>query len=156
MNHCRRTTSDNPDFQALVVLLDRDLAIRDGEDHAFYAQFNKIDSIKNVIVYYDEGTALGCGAFKKYDAETVEIKRMFVIPEHRGKGIAHAVLTELELWAAELGYSHCILETGIKQPEAIGLYQKSGYTIIPNYGQYENVENSVCMSKTISNKNKSE
>ncbi len=147
MSNCKRTTSDNLDFQALVVLLDRDLSIRDGDEHAFYAQFNKIDNIQNVIVYYEDGVALGCGAFKKYDSETVEIKRMFVTPEHRGKGIAHAILTELEIWAAALNYSQCILETGVKQPEAIGLYQKAGYTIIPNYGQYENVENSVCMKK---------
>jgi putative acetyltransferase len=74
---------------------------------------------------------------------------MFVEPASRGKGIAQQVLAELELWAKELHYTACILETGKKQPEAVALYTKSGYTIIPNYGQYLNVENSVCMKKGI-------
>jgi len=149
MNNCKKTSSENVDFKALVVMLDLDLSIRDGDEHAFYAQFNTMDTIKNIIVYYENNVALGCGAIKKYDSATAEIKRIFVVAEHRGKGIALAVLTALELWAKELGYTNCILETGINQPEAIGLYQKAKYEIIPNYGQYENVENSVCMRKSI-------
>lgn len=145
----KRTDSENPDFQNLVTALDKVLAFLDGEDHAFYAQFNKTDHLKNVVVWYEGDEALGCGAFRPYDAETVEIKRMYVKPEHRGKGIAHAVLEELEQWANELGYPTAILETGYKQLEAIGLYQKAGYQIIPNYGQYENIDNSVCMKKNI-------
>jgi putative acetyltransferase len=149
MTTFNRTNSDNTDFQQLVVLLDKDLAIRDGDEHAFYAQFNKIASIRNVVVCYMDEKPIGCGAFKAYAPNTVEIKRMFVLPEYRGHGIGHKVLNELELWAAESGYGECILETGKKQPEAIRLYQKAGYNIIKNYGQYENVENSVCMSKVI-------
>ena len=144
-----RTTSDDNDFRELVVLLDKDLAIRDGDDHGFYAQFNKIDTIKNVIVCFMDEKPIGCGAFKPYDEKTVEIKRMFVQPEYRGHGIGLNILKELELWAAELNYPECILETGKKQPEAIRLYEKAGYNIIKNYGQYEHVENSVCMLKTI-------
>lgn len=142
-----RTDSDHPDFRTLVALLDQDLAVRDGEDHAFYAQFNKVDKIKHVVVAYLETQAIGCGAIRAYDPDTVEVKRMFVHPDHRGKGLAGAVLAELETWAAELGYLRCILETGQMQPEAIRLYLKSGYAIIPNYGQYAGVENSVCMEK---------
>jgi putative acetyltransferase len=149
MTSYARTTSDNTDFQSLVILLDADLKIRDGDDHPFYDQFNKIQNIRNVVLCYVDGKAAGCGAFKEYDSKTVEIKRMFVIPEQRGKGIALTILKELEFWAMELNYSACILETGKKQPEAIALYQKAGYTIIPNYGPYENVENSVCMRKFI-------
>lgn len=144
-----RTHSDNADFRALVVLLDEELAIRDGAEHSFYAQFNKLDAIKHVVLVYAEDEAVGCGAFKEYSPDTVEIKRMFVRPEHRGRGVAGAVLAELEKWAAELRYKVCLLETGFKQPEAIGLYEKSGYTRIPNYGQYEGVENSVCMKKAL-------
>jgi putative acetyltransferase len=144
-----RTNSDNQDFQALVKFLDKDLAIRDGEEHAFFAQFNKLDSIKNVIVVYQNETPVGCGAFKHFDAETVEIKRMFVLLEHRGKGIAVEVLRELENWAIEEKYQFAVLETGYKQPEAIRLYEKSDYKIIPNYGQYIGIENSVCMKKTL-------
>lgn len=144
-----RTTSENPDFRALVALLDQDLAVRDGAEHAFYAQFNKIDLIRHAVVAYLDGEAVGCGAFKEYSAAEVEVKRMYVRPAHRGQGVAAAVLTGLEQWARELGYTACVLETGKKQPEAIRLYEKSGYARTPNYGQYAGVENSVCMRKAV-------
>jgi len=145
----KRANSTNPDFQNLVRLLDQDLKIRDGEDHDFYHQFNKTDALKNTIIAYLHDQPVGCGAFKNYDPQTVEIKRMFVHPDFRGQGIASGILKELEAWASELNYAACILETGKNQPEAIALYQKVGYTIIPNYGQYAAVENSVCMRKTL-------
>ncbi len=145
----KRTTSDDPDFQSLVALLDKDLAVKYGDEQAFYAQFNKIDTIENAVVFSHKGEALGCGAFRAFDNKTVEIKRMFVQPDFRGRGIGDAILKELEQWAAEINYTACILETGKKQPEAIKLYQKTGYIIIPNFGQYANVENSVCMKKSI-------
>ena len=75
---------------------------------------------------------------------------MYVKPEYRGKSIGLYILKELELWAAELHYPATVLETGKKQPEAIRLYEKAGYTRIKNFGQYENVDNSVCMGKDIS------
>jgi putative acetyltransferase len=149
MTTLKRTVSDNTDFQSLVVLLDEDLRTRDGDDHAFYSQFNKTATLRHVIVCYIDDKPVGCGAFKEYDEKKVEIKRMFVLPGFRGKGIASGVLKELELWASALNYSACVLETGKNQPEAISLYQKAGYTIIKNYGQYENIENSVCMTKAI-------
>ncbi|WP_242927683.1 GNAT family N-acetyltransferase [Pontibacter vulgaris] len=142
-----RTDSENPDFRHLVVFLDQELKVRDGEEHAFYDQFNKIDKIRNVVVAYQNNEPVGCGAFKEYEKGVAEIKRMFVYTSVRGQGIAKSILTELEHWAKELGYEKCLLETGKKQPEAIALYQKSGYTLIPNYGQYAGVENSVCMQK---------
>lgn len=149
MHRFERTDSGNPDFQALVALLDKDLAVRDGDEHAFYDQFNKIVNLRHVIVCYSDETAIGCGAFKEYDPKLVEIKRMYVLPEYRGKNIGLNILMELETWAAELNYPASILETGKKQPEAISLYQKAGYHMIKNYGQYENVENSVCMAKEL-------
>jgi GNAT superfamily N-acetyltransferase len=149
MTTFKRTLSDNKDFQNLVALLDEDLEIRDGHEHSFYAPFNKIENIRNVIVCYIDHKPIGCGAFKEYDKQKVEIKRMFVRPEYRGLGIGLNILKELEIWASELNYPECILETGKKQPEAIRLYQKAGYTMIKNYGHYENDENSVCMTKTI-------
>jgi len=145
----KRTLSDNADFQMLVALLDADLSKRDGDEHAFYAQFNKITTIRNAMDCYVNDKAIGCGAFRAYDQTKAEIKRMFVLPEFRGNGIGFNILKELELWAAELNYTECILETGKKQPEAIHLYQKAGYSIIPCYGQYLNVENSVCMMKSL-------
>jgi putative acetyltransferase len=149
MNTFKRTDSDEKDFRYLVAQLDEYLRIMDGEDHAFYDQYNKLGMIRNVVVCYADDKPVGCGAFKEYENDTVEIKRMFVQPEYRGKGIAVHILRELESWAAELSYSSCVLETGRRQLEAIALYQKCGYTVIPNYGQYANVEYSVCMKKEI-------
>ena len=142
-----RTTSNHPDFEKLVVQLDAYLKILDGEDHAFYAQFNKSSLLKNALICYENEIAVGIGAYKEYDSETAEIKRMYTLPEHRGKGIAKAILNELERWAAEENYTHSILETGFMQVDAIGLYQKLDYQITENYGQYVGVENSVCMKK---------
>ncbi len=149
MIELKRTSSQHSDFQSLVLLLDKDLSVRDGEDHSFYAQFNKIDKIKEVIVAYENMEAAGCGAIKKYDNQTAEVKRMFVKPAFRGLGMAGKILSSLEEWASELGYHYCVLETGQKQPEAIALYKKSGYQLIPNYGQYAGIENSVCMKKPL-------
>jgi GNAT superfamily N-acetyltransferase len=147
MQTLKRTTSKDDDYKKLVAHLDAELKIRDGDEHSFFAQYNKSDMIKHVVVCYDNETAVGCGAFKYYEDGIVEIKRMFVLNQMRGKGIAKKILAELEKWAKELNYNQTILETGIKQPEAIALYKSAGYSIIPNYGQYENVASSVCMKK---------
>ena len=149
MLNIKRTTSADPDFIALVKMLDADLAIRDGEDHAFYSQFNKIDKIKHVIVAYDNDVPVACGAIKEYSSAAMEVKRMFTTPGYRGKGAAIFILSELETWAREMSYTTCLLETGNKQPEAIALYHKTGYQIIPNYGQYAGIENSICFEKKI-------
>src|SRR5580765_685513 len=142
-----RTDSDNLDFIKLVKFLDADLAERDGNDHSFYSQFNKIDKIKYVVVAYENDRSIGCGAIKEFAPGIMEVKRMYTLPECRGKGIAAMVLAELEVWAAAMLYDKCVLETGKRQPEAIALYKKSGYKIIPNYGQYAGIENSVCFEK---------
>ncbi len=144
-----RTTSDNTDFKKLVPLLDENLKVTDGDEHAFFDQYNKIDSIKNVVIFYLDDVAVACGAFKEYNPTTVEIKRMFTLDAYRGKGIAPKIVSELESWAKELNYQEAILETGIRQTPAIALYQKLNYEVIPNYGQYENVINSVCMKKRL-------
>ena len=149
MIKCIKTDSENEDFRRLVRELDADLQKRDGEEHTFYSQFNKIDRIKHVVVAYVNNEAVGCGAIKEYSADAVDLKRMYVKPDKRGQGVATEVLKALEAWAVEINYTKCILETGKKQPEAIGLYLKNGYAVIPNYGQYENVENSVCFEKLI-------
>lgn len=144
-----RTDSDHADFRKLVALLDQDLAFRDGDDHAFYAQFNQVDAIKAVVVAYQQGLPVACGAIKPFSTTEAEVKRMFVQPEYRKQGIAAKIVTELENWASELGFTTTILETGKKQPEAIALYQKLGYYITFNYGQYIGIDNSVCMAKPL-------
>lgn len=145
----KRTNSNDAHFQELVQLLDLDLKIRDGDDHAFYAQFNKTATIKYALVAYDGDVPVGSGAIRELSPDTMEVKRMFVLPDHRGKGIASVILQALETWSAELGYKKCILETGKNQPEAIALYKKRHYKIIPNYGQYQSMDNSVCFEKEL-------
>jgi len=145
----KRTDSSDEQFISLVRKLDADLAIRDGEDHSFYSQFNKIDKIRHTIVAFENGEPMGCGAIKEFDPDAMEVKRMYTAPEGRGKGIASSVLRELEKWALEMSYKKCVLETGKRQPEAISFYKKNGYTVIPNYGQYIGIENSVCFEKRL-------
>jgi len=145
-----RTNSENKDFIELVKLLDSYLKVKDGDEHSFYAQFNKIDILKYVVVVYDNETSIGCGTIKPYDKDTMEVKRMFTSERSRGKGIATMILLELEKWATELSYKKLILETGIRQPEAIKLYKKNGYNSIQNYGQYKGMENSICFQKNLS------
>lgn len=144
-----RTNAQDEDFKKMVVLLDADLAISDGDEHAFYDQYNKLDAIKHALVAYVDDVPIGCGAIKHFDKERMEVKRMYVQPEFRGRGKAVQILKKLEAWAAELAYKKCILETGKKQPAAIRLYKKSGYEIIDNYGQYIGIENSVCFEKEV-------
>lgn len=149
MNKLVRTDSNHPDFEKLVIELDKDLAAKNGEKNDFFAQYNKIDLIKNVILAYDNDVVVGCGAMKEYKDGTMEIKRMFVPLENRGKGIAGQILKELQAWAKELGYQKCVLETGDKMIEAIGLYKKNNFVVIPNYGQYASEESSICFEKLL-------
>ena len=152
-----RTTSENQDFINLVKDLDAYLKITDEDEHDFYNQFNNIDVLKHVVVIYSDTETssaqvkkpIGCGAIKKFDLTTMEIKRMYLSPENRGKNIAQKIVEELEVWTKELGYKKCILETGKRQLEAVKFYHKCKYKIIPNYGQYKNMENSICFEKTI-------
>ena len=144
-----KTNSDSSDFRLLVALLDADLQERYGEEQSFFSQFNKLDHIHHVIVAYENSKPVGCGAFKEYELGVAEIKRMYVKPFHRGKGIAGQILIALEQWAKDEGYKSCILETAVKQPEAIRVYEREGYKRIPNYGQYVGVEISLCMQKDL-------
>ena len=142
-----RCNSKSKDFLNLIQQLDADLAQRNGISQLSYDKFNKIQNIETVVVAYVDHVPAGCGCFKPYDSQTAEIKRMYVKPENRGKGLSKQILTELEKWAQESGYSKLCLETGLKQPEAIGLYNKSGYSRIDNYGQYADMPNSICFGK---------
>ena len=147
----KRTDSSNEDFRKLIDLLDKELRENYQEEFDFYTQYNKVDKIKNVIVVCHNDDPIGCGAIKKYDSTTMEVKRMYTLPDYRGKGVASNVLNELELWTTELQYENCILETGTEQHAAMAMYQKRGYKIITNYGQYKGVPTSICFLKTLSN-----
>ncbi|WP_047415471.1 GNAT family N-acetyltransferase [Cellulophaga sp. Hel_I_12] len=145
----KKTNYEDEDFQQLTKALDEDLRVKDGDEHAFYNQFNSLEGLSQVIVVYKNKKAIGCGAFKNYDLNTAEIKRMYVIPEYQGKGIGSTILNELENCAKLQNFSFCILETGIRQPDAIALYQKNNYQIIENYGQYKGMQNSICFKKEL-------
>ncbi|MFT5846578.1 MAG: GNAT superfamily N-acetyltransferase [Psychroserpens sp.] len=144
-----RTDSKNKDFSNLIIELDRYLKITDQDEHEFYNQFNSIDLLNNVIIAYNKNKAVGCGAFKEFNATSVEIKRMFIKPEVRGTGVASEILSALELWASELNYKTSVLETGVRQKAAVAFYKKSNYKSITNYGQYTDKTNSLCFKKII-------
>ena len=144
-----RDNSSSPDFKQLVKLLDLDLNQRYGSVQSQYDKFNIIESLDTVVIAKVDSEAVGCGCFKQYDKETIEIKRMFVKSEHRGLGIAKQLLIELESWAIERGFSRAVLETGEKNPEAIRLYKQHGYRQIEKYGQYVDFELSICFAKTL-------
>lgn len=145
----KRTNSNDPDFKSLIVLLDQDLHKINGAIQSDYNQHNLLDYIETVVVAYLDGLPAGCGCFKKFDDHSVEIKRMFVTEDQRCKGVASAVLKELELWAAETGNTHTVLETGKKHGEALRLYDRFGYVITEKYEPYVDMEESVCMRKKL-------
>ncbi|WP_419494824.1 GNAT family N-acetyltransferase [Chryseobacterium bernardetii] len=144
-----RTDSHSSDFKNLVKSLDATLAHHNGDNDDFFAQFNKIDTIKNCIVAYIDEVPAACGAFKELSEDTVEIKRMFTNPEFRKRGLGSSIVGELENWAKELGYKKAVLETSKDLTNAISVYEKSGFQRIPNYGQYVGVDSSVCFEKRL-------
>jgi putative acetyltransferase len=147
----KRTTSENADFVKLIARLDKDLLNRYDSAQKNYDEHNKIELIDTVLIIYDIDRPIGCGCFKRFDKDTAEIKRMFIESDYRGKGISKVILKELENWASGLGFLRFVLETGKKQPEAIGLYQNYGFNRIDNYGQYADLPNSFCFEKILKN-----
>jgi len=147
-----RTDSKNRDFISLVSNLNKYLKTIDGDEHEFYMQYNNIDVLKHTVVAYFNEVPVGCGAFKMFDEYSVEIKRMFTLPEYRRKSVANKILTELENWSKEFNYTSCVLETGKRQIEAVNFYKKNNYFVIENFGQYIGIDNSVCFKKNINNK----
>lgn len=144
-----RTNSENPDFRKLINALDEDLYQRNGEAQLQYRQYNQVDHINHVVVVYFEDQPVGCGCFKRFDDQTIELKRMFLLPEMRGKQLAVRLLQELERWAVEEGFSKAVLETGHRQVEAVRLYTVAGYALTENYGQYVGMEESICYQKEL-------
>ena len=145
---CKVSTQD-PTFCALTKALDKELALRYGTLQSHYDAHNVVEHMETAVVGFVEEEGVACGCFKPIDTTTVEIKRMFVAPNHRRKGYSSALLEELEVWARALGFTYARLETGKGQPEAIALYQKHGYTITSNFPPYVGMDNSVCMHKPL-------
>ncbi|TLU98256.1 GNAT family N-acetyltransferase [Dyadobacter luticola] len=128
-----RTDSNNPDFKQLTDELDQELCRLYNTKLEDYEEYNRITNLETVVLAYADDKLAGCGCFRKYDDFTVELKRMYVVPEFRQKGVAQMMVKTLEDWALELGNEAVILETGYRQPEAIAMYRKLGYTEIENY-----------------------
>ena len=145
----KRTATSDPHFLRLVSLLDHELWIELNEDQATYDQHNKVPGIPTAILLYDNGEPAACGCFKVFDEETVEIKRMFVKKESRGKGYSKLVLQALEYWAKESGYQYAILETSIHFTVAQNLYRSNNYYPTPNYPPYVDLPESICMKKDL-------
>ena len=143
------TDHHHPDFAALIALLDADLSERNGVLQALYAPHNKTDALEAVVLLYRDGLAVACGAFKALSAETAEEKRVFVRKAYRGQGLSKVLMEALERQIRSGGYRRAVLETGVKQVEAIHLYQRMGYGPTANYGPYVGNPNSVCMEKTL-------
>jgi GNAT superfamily N-acetyltransferase len=144
-----KTTSENEDFIKLVWALDQSLWERYPELTSDYWGNNILEINPNVVILYIDNKPVACGCFKKKSKNAIEIKRMFVLPEARGRGFAQSILQELERWGVELGFSFSVLETLHKQKAAIAMYQKCGYAIIDNYEPYVGLKNSICMRKQI-------
>ena len=144
-----KTGNTHKDFTDLTSLLDAELHSRYGDTQSIYDPHNRIDPIDTAVIGYVNGMPSACGCFKPLDSHTMEIKRMYVVPNLRRRGLSSRILQALEDWGRELGYTRAVLETGKGQPEAVALYQKNGYQTIPNYGPYKDLENSTCMAKQL-------
>lgn len=145
------TDGSNKDFIELCHLLDDFLneLVGGEQNRAQYIPYNKLDDIHDVIVGYDGDVPVGCASFKRYDNENAEVKRVFIKSEYRGKGISKALLPMLEDTARKQGYKYFILESGEPLVAAMALYRKLGYKTIPNYGQYIDMPDSICMRKEL-------
>lgn len=145
----KRGKAGDRDFQELIGLLDGELHERYPRTQSRYDGLNRVAGDADAVVAYDGDTAVGCGCLRDVDGSTAELKRMYVRPAWRGRGIARLVLAGIEELAREKGKKALILETGINQPEAIGLYGKAGYARIENYGEYAGLPENVCMRKEL-------
>jgi hypothetical protein len=145
----RRGGCDDPGFQLLVSRLDHELWNELKEDLGTYDQYNSVKGLQTAVIAYVGTMPAAIGCFKEFSKDTVEIKRMFVDKEFRGKGLSKRILSELEQWAIELGYHYAVLETSVRFEAARQLYAGEGYIIIENYDQYKGLTESVCMKKEL-------
>lgn len=146
-----RTDGRNQDFIENCRLLDMDLDRRVGKkiERDKYKKYNRLDEITEAIVVYEDKRVIGGGAIRRYDNENVELKRVFVHPEYQGRGIGSRLVSLLIEWAVELGYRRMILETGELLAESCAVYRKLGFQVIPNYGPYADMPESLCMAKDL-------
>ena len=157
-----RTDGKNRDFIENCAMLDAYLDRRVGKkiQRDKYSKFNKLDDIKEAIVVYEEEMPVGGGAIRKYfsvekdgsEVKTVELKRVFIRPDFQGRGIGTRLVSLLMEWAEELGYERMLLETGGLLTESCAVYRKLGFEVIPNYGPYVDMAESLCMAGNLAKK----
>lgn len=145
------TNGKNQDFILLCQELDMFLndLVGGEENRSHYIPYNQFNDIDDVIIAYDKSVPAGCASFKKYDRECAEVKRVFIRKDYRGKGISKGLMELLEKSAKEKGYMYLILESSELLIAAMRLYYNRGFQVIPNYGQYKDMPDSICMKKKI-------
>jgi len=149
----RRESIESRDAHVLIMALNAELAHRYPEPGATHFRLDPTEVLPGrgafVIARTELRLPVGCGAIRRMDEVTAEIKRMYVIPKNRGAGAGRAILEKLEQVALELGVTRIVLETGERQPEALALYQHCGFEKIPLFGEYADSPLSVCMAKAL-------
>jgi putative acetyltransferase len=142
----------SPAAQALIAALDADILERypNPEDNFFELSSDEVAPEHGAfVIARANGRAVGCGAVRRIDTATAEIKRMYVTPEARGQGLARKILAHLETEAIRIGVTRLVLETGERQVEAIALYLRAGFERIPRFGEYVDAPLSVCFGKDL-------
>lgn len=137
------------DFKELDAMLDEDYYERFGQIALEYRRFNTLEGMVGFVVAYDGRRPVGCGCIRPITPETAELKRIFVCKDYRRKGLAGKIVASCEEMARQNGFQRMHLQTGAVMNEAIALYQKQGYEMIENYGEFAGDENSVCMAKEL-------
>ena len=143
---------DSPDARRLVAALDSLLASRYPPEQRFGPQLKAehvAPGVGTFVIARADAKAVGCGALRRRNSTTVEVKRMYVEPAVRGRGVARKILDHLESEARTMGAERLVLETGIYQEEAIGLYRSAGFIAIDCFDEYVGVPTSVCFEKTL-------
>jgi putative acetyltransferase len=143
----------SPTAQSLIAALNTELSAQYREPGATHFRLDPGEVAEGqgaFLVASIDGRPVGCGAVRRLEARTGEIKRMYVAPEERGRGVARAILEALEAEAQQLRLTRLVLETGVRQREAIALYERAGFSHIPPFGEYvASPATSVCMAKEL-------
>jgi len=143
---------DGEAARALIAALNGELLARYPEEGAthFRLDLDEVRPGRGAFLVARQGVEpIGCGAIRRLDAETAEVKRMYVVPAARGRRIAAAILGALENEARLLGVVRLVLETGERQPESLALYRRAGFVAIPRFGEYVDSALSLCMAKAL-------
>jgi putative acetyltransferase len=150
--YVRRERLDSLVAVALIGALNAELSARYPEEGATHFRLDPEEVAPGrgaFVVAYLADEPAGCGAVRRIEAGIAELKRMFVAPARRGQGVGRAVLEALEAEARALGTTRLVLETGVRQPEALALYERAGFTRIPSFGEYVDSTLSVCLAKDL-------